>query len=134
MGATVVLSAFDVLQFPQGGGHFSAYLQYVHGLRAQGCEVWWLERLTSSGDPGADARKAAELSERLGAAGLPGRLIVYAGENDQERAWLTLGASEAEAVIARAELLLNFFYELDAEMLARFRRTALVDIDPGLLQ
>lgn len=134
MPATVVLSAFDVLQFPQGGGHFSAYLQYVHGLRAQGCDVWWLERLASSGDRGADERRAAELSQRLGAAGLPGRLIVYAGAREQERAWLTLDAGEAEAVIARADLLLNFFYELDAEMLARFRRTALVDIDPGLLQ
>ena len=134
MAATVVLSAFDVLQFPQGGGHFSAFLQYVHGLRAQGCEVWWLERLSSSGDRDADVRKAAELSGRLGAAGLPDRLIVYAGDREAERAWLTLDAGEVEAVIARADLLLNFFYELDAEMLARFRRTALVDIDPGLLQ
>ena len=82
MAATVVLSAFDVLQFPQGGGHFSAFLQYVHGLRAQGCEVWWLERLTSSGDRDADVRKAAELSGRLGAAGLPDRLIVYAGDRE----------------------------------------------------
>ncbi|HEX9480814.1 MAG TPA: hypothetical protein VF927_01805 [Solirubrobacteraceae bacterium] len=134
MGATVVLSAFDVLQFPQGGGHFSAFLQYIDGLRANGCEVWWLERLAASGDPQADARTARELSARLGAAGLPGRLIVYAGDSDDQRAWLTVAGAEAEAVLARAELLLNFFYELDAEMLARFSRTALVDIDPGLLQ
>lgn len=134
LGATVVLSAFDVLQFPQGGGHFSAFLQYVDGLRANGCEVWWLERLSASGDPQADARTARELSARLDAAGLPGRLIVYAGDSDDQRTWLTFPAAEAEAVLARAELLLNFFYELDAEMLARFRCTALVDIDPGLLQ
>src|SRR5690349_12332831 len=106
MGPTVVLSAFDVLQYPEGGGHFSAFLQYVHGLGAQGCEVWWLERLTSSGDAAADARTAAELSARLGAAGLPDRLLVYAGERDAERAWLT--DADAEAVLARAELLLNF--------------------------
>jgi hypothetical protein len=134
LGATVVLSAFDVLQFPQGGGHFSAFLQYVEGLRANGCEVWWLERLAGSGDPQADARTARKLSARLDAAGLPGRLIAYRGDNDDQRAWLTIPAAEAEAVLARAELLLNFSYELDIEMLARFRRTALVDIDPGLLQ
>ena len=34
----------------------------------------------------------------------------------------------------RADLLLNFYYAIDPELLARFRRTALVDIDPGLLQ
>src|SRR5207247_1890099 len=40
----------------------------------------------------------------------------------------------AEAVFRRADLLLNFHYAIDSALLARFRRTALVDIDPGLLQ
>lgn len=134
MAATVVLSAFDVLQYPQGGGHFSAYLQYVYGLHAHGCDVWWLERLTSSGDRRADEATAAQLAGRLGDAGLPGKLIVYSGDSDREREWLTLDESQAEEVIGRADLLLNFSYGIDAELLARFARTALVDIDPGLLQ
>jgi hypothetical protein len=37
-------------------------------------------------------------------------------------------------VVAGADLLLNFHYRIDPDVLARFRRTALVDIDPGLLQ
>src|SRR5437879_1641072 len=41
---------------------------------------------------------------------------------------------EAEAVFERADLLLNFHYAIAPELLRRFRRTALVDIDPGLLQ
>jgi len=41
---------------------------------------------------------------------------------------------EAEAVFERANLLLNFHYAISPALLARFRRTALVDIDPGLLQ
>jgi hypothetical protein len=134
VGPTIVLSAFDVLQYPEGGGHLSAFLQYVHGLRAEGCDVWWLEELSASGDRESDRRTAGRLSARLAAAGLPDRLIVYSGRSEQERCWLAPGAAEAEAVIARAELLLNFHYEIDAELLARFRRTALVDIDPGLLQ
>lgn len=129
-----MLSAFDVLQYPQGGGHFSAFLQYVHGLRAQGCDVWWLEEFSSSGDSESDRCVAERLCARLAGAGLPDRLIVYSGRLEQERRWLTPSAAEAEAVIARAELLLNFHYEIDAELIARFRRTALVDIDPGLLQ
>jgi hypothetical protein len=134
VGPTVVLSAFDVLQYPQGGGHFSAFLQYVHGLRAQGADVWWLEELASSSDAESDRRTAAELSARLGAAGLPDRLIAYSGRRLEERRWLTGSAAEAETVIARAELLLNFHYEIDSELLAMFPRTALVDIDPGLLE
>jgi hypothetical protein len=35
---------------------------------------------------------------------------------------------------AEADLLLNLRYELPAEVVKRFRRSALVDIDPGLLQ
>jgi hypothetical protein len=134
MTATVVLSAFDVLQFPRGGGHFSAYLQYVYGLQAAGCDVWWLERMNASGDLEADRRRAAKLSARLGRVGLADRLIVYTGKREDERGFLTLDGAHAEAVFARAELLLNFNYEIDPELLARFSRTALVDIDPGLLQ
>jgi hypothetical protein len=37
-------------------------------------------------------------------------------------------------VFERADLLLNFHYAIEPELLHRFRRTALVDIDPGLLQ
>jgi hypothetical protein len=45
-----------------------------------------------------------------------------------------LDAAEAEAVFRRADLALNFHYAIDPDLLGRFRRTALVDIDPGLLQ
>ena len=42
--------------------------------------------------------------------------------------------AEAEGIFARADLLLNFYYAIAPPLLARFERTALVDIDPGLLQ
>jgi len=42
--ATVVLSAFNVAGFPEGGGHFWVYMQYALGLRQLGCDVYWLER------------------------------------------------------------------------------------------
>src|SRR5207245_6065273 len=48
--------------------------------------------------------------------------------------YLGAGAAEAEAVFERADLLLNFHYAIAPGLLRRFRRTALVDIDPGLLQ
>src|SRR5262249_2254399 len=42
--------------------------------------------------------------------------------------------SRAEAVLRRADLLLNFHYAIDPWLLSWARRSALVDIDPGLLQ
>src|SRR5439155_1174865 len=41
---------------------------------------------------------------------------------------------EAEAVLRRADLVLNFHHAIDPCLLARVRRTAFVDIDPGLTQ
>src|SRR5437879_13530274 len=41
--ATIVLSAFDVANFPGGGGHFWVYMQYAQGLRRLGGDVYWLE-------------------------------------------------------------------------------------------
>jgi hypothetical protein len=45
-----------------------------------------------------------------------------------------MSAARAERLFRDSELLVNFHYEMVPGMLARFPRTALVDIDPGLLQ
>src|ERR1041385_1262794 len=45
-----------------------------------------------------------------------------------------MSAADAEAIFDRADLLLNFHYATAPGLLARFRRTALMDIDPGLMQ
>ena len=40
---TIVIAPSNVAAFPEGGGHFWVYLQYVLGLRQLGCDVYWLE-------------------------------------------------------------------------------------------
>ena len=47
----VVLSPTNVANFPDGGGHFWVYMQYVTALLRLGCDVIWLERFRSTGDP-----------------------------------------------------------------------------------
>ncbi len=131
--ATVVLAPHDVLAFSEGGGHMWAFLQYAFGLRSVGCDVWWLEQLTSS-DPRLDRHAVDELSRRLARLGLADRLVVYRGASERERTYVTHTRAEAERIFRRADLMLNFAYETDPALLAHFRRNALVDIDPGLLQ
>ena len=46
---TIVIAAHNVAGFPEGGGHFWVYLQYVLGLRQLGCDVYWLEAFRSKG-------------------------------------------------------------------------------------
>ncbi len=136
--STVVVSPYRTLEFLDGGGHFWVYLQYVHALRQVGCEVYWVERFHSCG-AGQERSRVEGLLRRLEGYGLAGRVILCtdAGEEraqGMEYTYIGATRSEAHEVFQRADLLLNFHYAIDAELLACFRRTALVDIDPGLLQ
>jgi hypothetical protein len=138
MKPTVVLSAFNVANFPEGGGHFWVYMQYALGLRQCGCDVTWMERYVLGADERRDAAAIATFFERMESFGFGGRaFLVVAPEAGAKWAQSTiLGATsgEADAVIRRADLLLNFHYAIEPELLGRFRRSALVDIDPGLFQ
>lgn len=131
----VVLVPFRVASHARAAGHFWVYVQYADALRRIGCDVWWLEELPAQPDPGADQVRIATLLDRLRPFGMAEQVILFraAGDGD-EPTYLTGSAAAAERVFRDADLLLNFHYELPTSVLVRFRRTALVDIDPGLLQ
>src|SRR5215217_6538162 len=74
---TVVISPSNVANFPEGGGHFWVYMQYVDGLRRLGCDVYWLERFRRGGDPAADAVTLSAFQARMARYGLSGRIILY---------------------------------------------------------
>ncbi len=117
--AIVAISPTGVADFPEGGGHLWVYMQYAQGLLGLGCEVIWLERV---GSELSDA-DAATFFARMEAHGLGGKALLYSHQREIP-----------EEIVRRADLLLNFDQRIDPDLLERFRRTALVDIDPGLLQ
>src|SRR5262249_43171406 len=125
---------YRVANTPEFGGHFWVYMQYAHGLRQLGFEVFWLERVEArllQRDPAAISRFLA----RMEAFGFGGHVLLYdlAGPGGELR-FAGASAAKAEAALRRADFLLNFQYAMNERLLERFRRTALVDIDPGLLQ
>ena len=137
--STVIIGTFNVANFPEGGGHFWVYMQYVQGFLRQGCEVYWLEEFVTSGDEAHDARTLARFTKRMEHFGLKGKTILYttqegASAADQERTYIGMDEPKAKSLFATADLLLNFYYAMNPALLAEFRRTALVDIDPSLLQ
>jgi hypothetical protein len=131
----VVISVYKVANFPDGGGHFWVYMQYAQGLRRLGCDVYWLEqfRPPPSGDAAHEASLLAPFFERMKRFGLEGKTLLYAKAGDDFR-FVGCEWPDVERVLQRADLLLNFHYAIDPRLLACARRTALVDIDPGLLQ
>jgi len=139
----VVISVYKVANFPEGGGHLWVYMQYVQALRRLGCDVYWLEQFRPLPDPAQEARLLSTFLEKMKRFGLEGKTLLYArqgpGKGRPEPQTCPprfIGCTwpEAQAVLGRADLLLNFHYAIDPRLLACARRSALVDIDPGLLQ
>jgi len=133
----VLLSTLRLLEFPEGGGHFWVYMQYAEALRRLGCEVHLLDSLAWS-TQAPDDRQIGEFFDRLARHGFEDGAIVAATAGSDMTAdgprFLGMSASEAHDRLAECDLLLNFNYGLDQELVSAVRRTALVDIDPGLLQ
>lgn len=133
----VVLAPFRVAHQPEAAGHFWVYVQYLDALRRLGCQVWWLEEMSPKVTTDGDQGRIAMLRDRLRPYGLADSLIVYRRRVDQGSShpvYLTVETAGAEQVFRDCDLLLNFHYELAEDILGQFRRTALIDIDPGLLQ
>lgn len=131
--STIVCLAANTLGYPQGGGHLWVYLNWALGLRALGCQVIWLEVVWPGATEHEVRTNAADLKIRLEPYGLGDRLALFSWTGEPIRSDAVNGSSGVEAV-AEAELLLNMAYDIPAEVVARFRRTALLDIDPGLTQ
>src|SRR6266700_5054139 len=75
--ATVVVSTYKVASYLEGGGHFWVYMQYVQGLQRLGCDVYWLEKLRSTGNWGQDAARVTEFLRRMDRFGLQGKCVLY---------------------------------------------------------
>lgn len=125
---TICISA-DVSGYIHGGGHLWAYLNWALGFREAGCDVIWLEGVY----PHGAAARVQALRRVLRPFGLDSSVAVYS-RTPEPIAASRLGCMSVDEAAEASELLLNLRYDLRAEIVGRFRRTVLVDIDPGLLQ
>jgi hypothetical protein len=127
----ICLSTSNTLRYPQGGVLW-VFLNWALGLKALGHEVVWFDV--------ADAGKAAEtqqqiqtLKERLRPYAMDEVICVATRNGEALPEARAAGCLDARAA-AECDLLLDFRYDLSAEFVGRFRRSAYVDIDPGILQ
>ena len=137
MSTTVCITPLT-LGYPQGGGHLWVYLNWALSLSALGCRVLWLEEIGefAATRPKEEVeRDIALLGRRLDDHGLGSALALASTGGEQPlHPSLVEGRLDLDAVVDEADLLLDFAYDTPRDVLARFRSTALVDLDPGLLQ
>jgi hypothetical protein len=132
MALSVCLCA-NTLTYPEGGGHLWVYLNWALGLRALNLEVFWLENVEPDA-PLRESRAYAEaLKNHLSHYGLADSVALFHGDKKKRSSELFKDYLTVEQVTA-ADLLLNFSYDISPELIMRFRRSALIDIDPGLTQ
>jgi hypothetical protein len=136
----IVLGNSNIAKYPEGGGHWSWFLQYPLGLKALGEDVLWLELLASSGDRARDLRLINDFFQRLAAYELDQQcaLLLFEGgtefqpfERSEVFGW---SREDLARFIRSADLLLNFCGSVRQPLLGLFKRRAFLDFDPGHLQ
>jgi hypothetical protein len=135
----IFIGSAGLAKYPEGGGHWSWHLQYLLGLRALGHDVFLLELLPQSGRLDVDRRRIAIFFARLRRIGFNGccALVLQNSDGSVEINESTVFGTSATALqekIKDTDVVWNLCCALRSELLNKFRRKALLDLDPGHLQ
>ncbi|WP_345073935.1 hypothetical protein [Hymenobacter fastidiosus] len=133
MNTTICLVA-NTIHYPTGGGHLWAYLNWALGFRSIGCRVIWLEQVKSDMSAPELYIHVAILKSRLVPYGLANEVALCSSTGDALPPEKLGSCLDVESAAAATDLLLNQKYALPTTIVNRFKRTALLDIDPGLTQ
>lgn len=136
MSLNVCLSA-SICHQNRSGGLSWLYLTWALGLQALGCRVIWLE--VEQIDPKLSESELREyltlLKNRLTQLGLGDCGIALCSDTGEPLPWDSSGLYlTLEDIAAEADLFLNVAYHRHPGVIGRFRRSALIDTDPGLMQ
>src|SRR5436190_10667160 len=97
----IVISPYNVINFPAGGGHFWVYMQYALGLRKLGFDVYWLEKFRETHDERQDAATLQAFREQMKKYCFSEKLIIYNESPRKARtphAFFGIEKAEAEAI------------------------------------
>ncbi len=140
-GLRLILANASLAKYPEGGGHWAVFLQYLWGLRALGHDFFWLELLEPSADPARDRKRIEIFFRRFQRYGFAGRVALLLLDRRPADACFETAAAhgmsktQLKEIIQSADLVWNFCCALRAPMLALFKgRRAFIDLDPGMVQ
>lgn len=130
MSTSICLAAY-ALRFPRGGAYAWVFLNWALGLRELGYRVIWLDSVTQDVPLKQVVADASELHGRLQRFGISELAVI---RNTDGSAVAESAGFPGLELAESADLLLNLGYDLADDVVARFRRSAFIDIDPGLTQ
>ena len=133
MSISVCLRPTKTLDYLHGGGHVSFFLNWAGGLQSVGCRIIWLEEVPTNLSLTEVRSAVATLKSYLQPYGLDKTLALCSGDGEDLSDELLGDCLDLQAA-TETDLLLNMRYDVRQSVVNRFRRTALIDIDPGLLQ
>ncbi|MBE2179682.1 MAG: hypothetical protein IAE97_04360 [Chthoniobacterales bacterium] len=130
---TVCLLA-QTLGYPEGGGHFWCYYNWALGFASAGFHVIWLEPVGGKlHAPESLHRAVLGLRRRLATEGTHFHIALAAEDGGNVEGLPELGALSLHEAAAQSDLFVNFRYGFPEKAVRQFRRSVLMDIDPGLL-
>ncbi|WP_094556000.1 hypothetical protein [Synechococcus sp. 1G10] len=137
----LALIAPNLASYPEGGGHWSWFLQYAYGLRDLNIEFFWLEFITQDLQPSYAEHSWIPKSLRLiGQHGFLDnyRLVLHRPDpcffNATDSIVLGGSGPNLREIIGSCEAVWSFAGAGPREILSQFRKVVLIDVDPGHLQ
>jgi hypothetical protein len=136
----VLANGGSLARYPEGGGLWSCFLQYLFGLHALGHDVYWLEVLDSTGNEAQDHQRIKIFLHRFKHYGYADRCAVLLHDGSLSEPSLEqtevfgISRPQVKEVARSADLLWNFASGVRKPLLSLFKRRVLIDGDPGHLQ
>ena len=130
---TVCLSV-NTLYYPNGGGHMWVYLNWALGFKLAGCKIIWLEGVDANTSVHELESYVILLKEKLSEYGFSANVALWCRNGAQSEIKSLAGCMSLEDAAEQSAILINQHYRMPGDVLQKFKKTALLDIDPGLTQ
>ncbi|HEY2762139.1 MAG TPA: hypothetical protein VGI75_15380, partial [Pirellulales bacterium] len=125
-----------LIHYPEGGGVWIGFLQYLVGLRALGHNVLWIELYKPSGDSNLDQKRIERFFAIFREYGVDDAACVLADSNPTPASLKTpalIGKTSqvVEEFARSADVMWNLASAARQPFLSLFKRRAVIDGDPG---
>jgi hypothetical protein len=131
-GGLRIWLATSTLDYPVDG-YLWFFVNWAHGLRSAGCDLVWLENVEPDWPEPLTVERAKQVKPLLDSVGVVAPFAVTGTLSEASLAALPFPVATFDHV-SGDDVLLSLVVTLPSGVVDRFRRSALVEVDPGITQ